>query len=234
MKLMPWPALLPGCTELGVITVKKLLLCLGLVLLAPMVVQAQEYQAGTHYDVLSPALRGRNADKIEVLEFFAYSCGHCYNFEPLVQKWKQGLPVDVEFQPSPAIWNAAMEPHAKAFYTAQALGVLDKVHGALFATIHVDRKRLSSEAEIRQIFVANGVSAADFDKAYTSFGIGSQIRQAVSRQKGARITGTPEMLVAGKYQITTGKAGSQANMLKVADFLIAKERALKQASAAKP
>ena len=126
---------------------KKLLLCMGLVLLAPMFVQAQEYQAGTHYDVLSPALRGRNADKIEVLEFFAYSCGHCYNFEPLLQKWKQGLAADVEFQPSPAIWNASMEPHAKAFYTAQALGVLDTVHGALFATIHVDKKRLSSEAK---------------------------------------------------------------------------------------
>jgi thiol:disulfide interchange protein DsbA len=232
MKLMQLPALLPACTDQGVFTLKKLLLCLGLVLLAPMAVQAQEYQAGTHYDVLSPALRGRSADKIEVLEFFAYSCGHCYNFEPLIQKWKQGLAADVDFQPSPAVWNAAMEPHAKAFYTAQALGDLDKMHGALFAAMHVDKKRLSSEAEIRQIFVANGVTAADFDKAFGSFGIGSQIRQAVARQKGARITGTPEMLVAGKYQITTGKAGSQANMLKVADFLIAKERALMSAAAA--
>jgi thiol:disulfide interchange protein DsbA len=212
--------------------VKKLLLCLGLVLLAPLAAQAQEYKEGTHYDVISPALRARSAGKIEVLEFFAYSCGHCYNFEPLIQQWKQGLADDVEFQPSPAIWNAAMEPHAKAFYTAQALRVLDKLHGALFAAIHVDKKRLSSEAEIRQIFVDNGVAGADFDKAYKSFGVGAQIRQAKARQKSARITGTPEMMVAGKYQVTTGKAGSQANMLKIADFLIAKERALMSAAAA--
>jgi thiol:disulfide interchange protein DsbA len=211
--------------------VKKLLLCLGLVLLAPLAAQAQEYKEGTHYDVISPALRARSAGKIEVLEFFAYSCGHCYNFEPLIQQWKQGLADDVEFQPSPAIWNAAMEPHAKAFYTAQALRVLDKMHGALFAAIHVDKKRLSSEAEIRQIFVDNGVAGADFDKAYKSFGVGAQIRQAKARQKSARITGTPEMMVAGKYQVTTGKAGSQANMLKIADFLIAKERALMSAAA---
>jgi thiol:disulfide interchange protein DsbA len=213
---------------------KKLLFCLSLVLLVPLSVQAQEYEAGTDYDVISPALRTRNADKIEILEFFAYSCGHCYNFEPLITQWKQGLADDVEFLPSPAVWNAAMEPHAKAFYAAQALGVLDKMHGALFAAMHVDKKRLSSEAEIRQIFVANGVSAADFDKAYGSFGIGSQVRQAISRQKSARITGTPEMVVAGKYRVTTGKAGSQAGMLKIADALVAMERAQRQALAVKP
>ncbi len=54
--------------------------------------------------------------------------------------------------------------------------------------------------------------------------MGSQVRQAVARAKGARISGTPEMMVAGKYRITTRKAGSQANMLKIADYLIEKER----------
>ncbi len=99
------------------------------------------------------------------------------------------------------------------------------MHGALFAAMHVDRKRLASEAEIRSIFVANGVPAADFDKAFRSFGVGSQARQASALARSARVTGTPEMMVAGKYRISTRKAGSQANMLKIADFLIDRERA---------
>ncbi len=214
---------------------KKFLLTLSLCLVAPLFAFAQggaeQYQQGTDFDIISPALRTRNAGKIEVVEFFAYSCGHCYNFEPLIEQWRRKQADDVEFVLSPAVWNAAMEPHAKAMYAAQALGVLDKMHGALFAVMHVDHKRLASENEIRQVFVANGVSAEDFDKAYGSFGIGSQVRQAVSRQKGARITGTPEMMVAGKYRITTRKAKSQAGMLKIADFLIAKERAAMAASA---
>ena len=208
---------------------KKILFALSL-FLAPLLAIAQggqQYQAGTDYDLITPAQRTSDPSKVEVVEFFAYSCGHCYNFEPLIAQWKPGLGADVAFQPSPAVWNAAMEPHAKAFYAAQALGVLDKMHGALFAAMHVDRKRLSSEDEIRQLFVLNGVSAADFDKAYSSFGISSQVRQAVARAKGARITGTPEITVAGKYRVSTRKAGSQANMLKIASFLIAKERALK-------
>ena len=186
----------------------------------------QEYRAGTDYDEISPALStSTGKDTIEVVEFFAYSCGHCYNFEPMLQQWGKGLPADVKLVGSPAVWSAPMEPHARAFYTAQALGVLDRMHPVLFAAMHVDRKRLASEAEIRQLFVANGVSAKDFDAAYRSFGVGSQVAQAKARAVNARITGTPEMMVAGKYRITTRKAGSQANMLKIAEFLIEKERA---------
>ncbi len=69
------------------------------------------------------------------------------------------------------------------------------------------------------------MSAEDFSKAYNSFGVGSQVRQANSKARAAKITGTPEMMVNGKYRISTRKAGSQANMLKLADYLIEKERA---------
>jgi thiol:disulfide interchange protein DsbA len=120
-----------------------------------------------------------------------------------------------------------MELHARAFYTAQALGVLDKVHGSMFAAMNVERKRLGSPDEIAELFVAQGVSRADFDKAFKSFGVDSLVKQANARARGARITGTPELMVAGKYRINTRKAGSQAEMLKIAEFLVEKERAAK-------
>ena len=205
---------------------KKLLFVFGLLLLAPLVAVAAEtvYTEGVHYDLVSPPLRNRDPGKVEVVEFFWYGCGHCYNFEPLLVQWKKTLPEDVDFTPSPAMWNPAMGIHAQAFYTAQALGVLDPVHGALFAAMNVDHKRLASEAEIRQLFVANGVDGAAFDGTFRSFGVNSQVRQADARARGARITGTPEMVVAGKYRISTRKAGSQAGMLKIADYLIQKEQ----------
>ena len=71
----------------------------------------------------------------------------------------------------------------------------------------------------------NGQKALeDFSKAIGSFGVSSQARQATARAKAAKITGTPEMMVNGKYRISTRKAGSQANMLKIASYLIDKER----------
>ena len=211
--------------------IKRLLLPLSLLVFVPLLALAEDtapdYIEGTHYDLITPAVRTANPDKIGVSEFFWYGCGHCYTFEPMVEQWKKSLPEDVDFRGSPAIWNAAMELHARAYYTADVLNVLDTMHAVLFQAMNVDRKRLSSEGEIAALFTANGVAAEDFTKAFSSFGVSSQVRQANARARAAKISGTPALMVNGKYHISTRKAGSQADMLKVAEFLLEKARAAK-------
>ena len=210
---------------------KRFLLSLSLVFLSPLAAMAQDgatnFVEGTHYDLIAPAVRTGNPAKIEVIEFFWYGCGHCYNFEPLISQWKKTVDDDVDFRASPAVWNKAMELHAKSYYAAEVLGVVDTMHPILFQAMNVDRKRLSSESEVEALFTANGVSAADFNKAISSFGVSSQAKQAASRAQSAKITGTPEMMVNGKYRVSTRKAGTQAKMLEVVSFLIEKERAAK-------
>lgn len=185
----------------------------------------QAFEEGVHYDVISPAIRTPDPGKIEVVEFFWYGCSHCFTFEPMISQWKKTLAEDVEFRPTPAMWNPAMELHARAFYAAEALGVGETIHPAIFQAMNVDREPLKSEQELAELFEANGVSAEDFTKAFNSFGVSSQVRQASARARAAKLTGTPSMMVDGKYFISTRKAGSQANMLKLADYLVAKERA---------
>ena len=208
---------------------KRLLLSLSVLALVPLLACAQEaaqgYVEGTHYDLISPAVRTADPDKVEVTEFFWYGCGHCYTFEPMIMQWRKTLAEDVAFTGSPAMWNPQMEFHAKAYYAAEVLGVLDTMNPVLFQAMNVDRKRLSSQAEIAALFTANGVAEEDFDKAFNSFGVGSMVRQASARARSAKITGTPALMVNGKYHVSTRKAGSQANMLKIADYLIDKERA---------
>ena len=142
----------------------------------------------------------------------------------MITQWKKTLPEDVDFHGSPAMWNAPMELHARAYYTAQVLGVLDTMHTALFRAMNVERKRLASEDEIAAVFIANGVSAEDFDKAFNSFGVDAQVRQASARMRSAKVTGTPALMVNGKYHISTRKSGSQAAMIDTANYLIEKER----------
>jgi thiol:disulfide interchange protein DsbA len=207
---------------------KRVLLTLCLTLLAPLLACAQEsgsYEAGKHYDVISPAIRTASPGRIEVAEFFWYGCGHCYTFEPVLGQWKKTIAEDVSFRQIPAMWGGAMELHARAFYAAQALGVEEKMTPVIFQAMNVDRKPLRNEAEIATLFVEHGVSEEDFMKAYKSFGVDSQVRQANATARGARINGTPSIMVNGKYLVTTRKAGSAANMLKVADYLVEQERA---------
>lgn len=192
----------------------------------------ESYREGTHFTVLAQPVRTRNQDKIEVVELFWYGCGHCYNFEPLLQRWKRGLGDDVDFWQSPAMWNKPMQLHAQAYYTALVLGELDKVHNPMFSALNVDRKPLRDRASIGALFAENGVSQDRFEKAFNSFGVSSQVRQADARARSYKITGTPELVVNGKYRVSTRMAGGQAEMLKIVDFLVARERAA-QAVAAK-
>ena len=204
---------------------KRILTILSLSLVSFAAIAEETYVAGKHYDIISPAIRTAEPSKIEAAEFFWYGCGHCYTFEPMVSQWKKTLDEDVSFRGIPAMWGGAMELHAKAYYAARVLKVEDKMDTAMFQALNVDRKPLRSEKEIAELFVANGVSEEDFYKAYNSFGVGSQVRQANSTARAAKITGTPSMMVNGKYLITTRKAGGNANMLKIANYLIEKERA---------
>jgi len=193
--------------------------------IAPFSVAEDRWIEGTHYQTLTPPVAvGRSTDVV-VTEFFWYGCGHCYTFEPMLTAWGKQLPEGAVVAPSPAVWNEPMRIHAKAYFIAEVLDVKEKLHPAIFDAMHVQRKRLVSRLELRDLFEDNGVDPAQFDKAFDSFGVDSQVRQADSRARSAKISGTPSLMVAGKYLIETRAAGSQTNMLEIARYLVDKELA---------
>ena len=204
---------------------KVMLTCLTALVLLAQPAAAKEYVEGTHYEVLPTPVKTRDSAKIEVVELFWYGCRHCFNFEPVVKAWKANLAADVDFHPVPAMWHKTMILHAQAFFAADALGVLDKIHEPFFNMLNVQKKKLDSEEELADFFATQGVDKNDFTKAFNSFGVNSQLALAQSRAASYRIQGTPEMVVNGKYRISSNMTGGQGAMLEVADFLIEKERA---------
>ncbi|MEX0942832.1 MAG: thiol:disulfide interchange protein DsbA/DsbL [Pseudomonadales bacterium] len=183
-----------------------------------------EYEEGTHYVELQVPIKTRNPGKIEVMEYFSYGCPHCYEFEPLLNNWKNGFGDDVEFKRTPAIWNRDYQVYAQTYYTAEALNVLEQSHAPLFQAIHGQRRRLNSPELMAQFFQEFGVDAIDFAKTYSSFGVRASVQQADARGRAFRASGVPALIINGKYRIEGGMAGNNANMLRIADFLIEKER----------
>jgi thiol:disulfide interchange protein DsbA len=214
--------------------IRKITLAACLVLIFPLMPAAQaaeqSYLPGQHYAVLDTPVRPRDGSKIEVVEVFWYGCSHCYKFEPLVSQWKKSLPDDVDFWQSPAIWRQVMSLHAQAFYTAQALGVEEKLHNPLFNALIIERKQLATESQIEDLFANYGVDREAFRKAFNSFGVKSQVKQADARQRSYGVSGTPELVVNGKFRVSSrmpnGNSQTQAEMLKVVNYLIVQERAL--------
>jgi thiol:disulfide interchange protein DsbA len=202
---------------------------LALVLLLPLTVssyaQIERYIAGTHYTELSVPVNTNDSSKIEVIEAFWYGCSHCFRFEPLINDWASKLPEDVDFMLFPAMWNALMKVHGQIYYAAEALDAVNIVHEPVFNAINVQGNRLQNERQIGALFVEHGISEEDFERAFNSFSVRTKVNQAEKRMQDYQIRSTPNMVVNGKYLITTGEnVPTQEAMLEVVNFLVEKER----------
>lgn len=177
------------------------------------------------YTVITPAQPTQSADKIEVLEIFWYGCPHCYAFEPYLRQWLANKSATVEFRQVPGILGNNWVPHAKAYYVAEALGILDKVHQPLFDAIHKDKRNIYTDDDIRAFFIGLGVDEARFSEIYNSQELLNKLRQAYELQQKYRITGVPTVIINGKYLTSPSMAGSHEQTLKVMDYLVDKELA---------
>lgn len=186
---------------------------------------ADDFVEGRDYTKLSSAQPTSSGDRIEVVELFWYGCPHCYHLEPFIENWLKTKPDDVEFVRLPAILGANWELLAKAYFTADLLGVLDRTHRALFDEIHEKNNKIRDEAGLRAFFMQHGVSAADFDKTFNSFAVNVKLNNARLMTRRYAITGVPTLIVNGKYSTGPSQTNGNEHVMAVVDYLVAKERA---------
>ncbi len=186
--------------------------------------------AADTYKELSKPQPTENPGRIEVVEIFWYGCPHCHDFEPYLNDWLENKPDDVDFKRMPAVFRQDWLAHAKAYYTAVELGVLDKIHSDLFKEIHDKQKYVNDEESLKKFFMQQGVNGDDFTKTYNSQLIESHIKQSLSKLRNYEITGVPSVVINGKYMTSGPLAGSYETMIQTMNELIEKERAAMQQS----
>ncbi len=180
---------------------------------------------GQDYERITPALPGGSNGQVEVVELFWYGCPHCFTFEPHIEQWKKSKADFIDFKQMPAIFNNPIwKLHAKAYFTAEILGVIEKVHKPLFDAIHVQRRRLRDKEELMELFELYGVNKDTFKKTFNSFAVNAKVNRAADLSKKYGLDGVPAIIVNGKYRIDAGKAGSYERMLEMADYLADKEK----------
>ncbi|MET1079460.1 MAG: thiol:disulfide interchange protein DsbA/DsbL [Pseudomonas sp.] len=182
-------------------------------------------EAGKQYVELSSAVPVAVPGKIEVVELFWYGCGHCNAFEPTLNAWVEKLPADVNFVHVPAMFGGPWDAHGQMFITLESMKAEQKVRKAIFDAIHKEHKKLATPEEMAEFLATQGVDKEAFLKAYSSFGVKGQVEKAKKLAMQYQITGVPVMVVNGKYRFDLGSSGGPDGALKVADSLIAKERA---------
>ncbi|RYZ62805.1 MAG: thiol:disulfide interchange protein DsbA/DsbL, partial [Proteobacteria bacterium] len=143
-----------------------------------------KWKAGTNYQPISPAQpTSVEPGQVEVMEVFWYGCPHCNVLDPTLETWKKSAPSYVKFVRVPVMWGPVHRAHARLFYTLESLGKLDALHSKVFAAIHQKQDYLvaNDDAQTRKLQLdfakANGISEADFTRAYDSFGVNASLQR---------------------------------------------------------
>jgi thiol:disulfide interchange protein DsbA len=182
------------------------------------------------YELVKPPQPTDTPDKVEVVEVFWYGCPHCFTFLPAMEQYAKDKPDYVAVRHMPAIFRDSWVEHARAFYTADLLGVQERIHRPLFEAIHVGKQRLDTREDLMKFFEQHGVSNGDFNKTYDSFAVQTLMRKSQVMQQRYGVRGTPTVIVNGKYRVSGSLAGSPQNIIKVIEALVERERAEKLAS----
>jgi protein dithiol oxidoreductase (disulfide-forming) len=190
-------------------------------------------QEGTTYTRLVPAQpTSVPAGQVEVLEFFWYSCPHCYAMEPLIEAWLKTKPAYVSFSRVPVLWDEGHRSLARLYYTLDSLGKLNQFNADVFREIHVngnpligvDPNNVAQAERVQLVFAKKlGISEVDFEKAYNSFDVNKNMQRADELVQRYRVTGVPTFVINGKYVTDAIAAGSAEKLMTVVSDLAAQE-----------
>lgn len=191
--------------------------------LLPLAARAQVggFKEGSDYLRLGkPVATDSGAGKVEILEFFAYSCIHCYNFEPVMAAWMKKQPANVVVRRTPVAFSPAFVPMQQLYYTIESMGLVESLHEKIFRAFHVDKVRIQEAAVAADWMAKQGVDMKKYNELYNSFAVVGKAKRAAQLQDLYSVEGTPALGVAGRFYIP----GQGPRTLQVADALIAEVR----------
>jgi protein dithiol oxidoreductase (disulfide-forming) len=192
---------------------------------AAVFAQGKKPQEGTEYLTLDKRINGdAPPGKVEVIEFFWYSCPHCNHFEPTLQAWLKRLPPEISFKRVPVAFREDFVPQQRLYYTLEAMGKVEELHSKVFHAIHVERQPMNREDLIVAWAGKQGLDPAKFKELFNSFSVASKARRAAQIQDAYKVQGVPAIGIAGRYYTDGTMAGSMERALQVTEYLAAESR----------
>lgn len=183
---------------------------------------APAFEEDLHYYSIIPEQPGGEGDKVQVAEFFLYTCPHCYKLEPHVDAWRKTLPANVEFVRIPAMFKRpTLIMHAKTFYALTLMGKEESLKEAIFEAIHEEGLKLKNQGAMESLLSKLGVDLAAYRKAMKSFAVQTQARRAEVLMERYDVRGVPAIIVDGKFRASGLEGGT---LMQVTDYLIEKTR----------
>lgn len=189
-----------------------------------------EPKNGVDYVTLDAPQRADTGKKVEVTEFFMYSCPHCNSLDPVLRDWVKKQGDNIVFRRVHLAFSGPNDPQAHMFVTLEAMGQLEALHDKIFRAIHAERNRLNTDAATLDFVVQHGVDKAKYLEYFNSFAVQTKLKRAAQLQTAFKIDSAPTLIVDGQYKTSPsmvsrpGQPELQAQLatLQVLDALVAK------------
>jgi thiol:disulfide interchange protein DsbA len=198
---------------------------------------AAQPKEGVEYLALLDAQPTDSGRKVEVIEFFAYYCPHCYALEPHLVEWVKKQGDSIAFRRVHVPRGAPVAAQQRLFFALESLGQLEQFHGKVFNAMHVERLPLAQDEQVFDWASRAGIDRARFIDAYRSFGVQAKVRRAQAMMEAYRVTHWPMIAVDGRFLTSPGmldEAGEARGgaaltaTLQVMDVLVARAKADKK------
>ncbi len=185
---------------------------------------AAKFQPGVHYQVINPAWDTQTEEEVIVYEFFGYLCPHCATFEPYIKRLDSQLPENAKIVRVPVVFYPQWKPYAQAYYTFEAMNLVDTAHEGMFKAIHQHKKQFRTIEEIA-VWVASsyGVDKDQFLSTAKSFMVDGQIRKGMQMMQAMGVSSTPTLITNGKYLPNTRAFKSRDDIINVTSYLVGME-----------
>ena len=197
---------------------------------------------GKNYFRIDPAQPTNHPGKVEVTEVFSYACPACNQFHATVDQIAKSLPANAVMTYLPASFrpDENWPVYQRAFYAAQALGVVDKTYDAMFdavwksgelATYDLQAGKLKPHdawpkiEDIAKFYTKYGIDPKEFVAVANSFAVNTKMKRADELVKAYGVDGTPTLIVDGKYRYSPSSAGGYPQTVELTQWLVAREAA---------
>jgi protein dithiol oxidoreductase (disulfide-forming) len=212
-----------------------------LVLALPAGARAATFSEGSDYVLVTPPQQTTvPKGKVEVMEVFSYGCPVCNAFQPVMDKLRHSLPPNAQVVLLPASFNNTAEDwpmFQRAWFAAQFLGIAERTHQAMFDAVWKTGELATSDYATNRLkdpqptleqaarFYARvaGVDPQKFLAMANSFGVDSKMRAADAQIIAMHVSGTPTLIVNGKYRVTRDWRPSSDQFIELIKYLVDKE-----------
>jgi len=180
-------------------------------------------RAAIEYRIIKPQPLSVNGG-IEVIDFFWYGCPHCHNLQPALERWISQKPADVTVRLIPAVLRESWAPHARIYYTLEALGEIERLHQRVYYGYHVEELAMSKPEVVSNWAARNGIAPERWDEAYNSSSVQRKVEEAARLSRAYSVTGTPSLVVNGRYLTSSSMSESLNGVVMIVDGLVQKVR----------